>query len=539
MLPLLNASSPTLTGQTAPAGQWMHYAVQGVAGQALQVNLQRASGDPVLFLKPVGDGTIPGALPTPGDFETYADVGSYVQASDIAWVIRPNVSAAHAAPWGSSAAAGFYASVYANGNAAASFNLQVTQSPCPLGCSGRGTCNPASGTCSCSPSYAGLACGSTLITFGTGSGSSQVTLWADQWVYFAVNIAAGAGSSWDLANGNDPAGIPRLQVRLQHTGNAPVFVAKLNAAPTLSQSPGFDWPVPSGTFTGSAQEVQALQINSTDVTWDLGVAAGDTVYFGLLNYGGRGHTAASSTVTLTTSLTTLGDNSLLGLNPSFMSIVLGIVLSTFLCVTLTLCRRYGVRWLVSRRHNMLWGELPPGMVMGPDGLMLAPRQRPQPPRGLDAAAIAALPESVYSPNANGAGDGDASKEDATCSVCLAEYESGDRLRTLSLCGHVFHRQCIDEWLASHQTCPLCRVSLAPPRSSSGGGQTNADGTAGPERPAETEMAVISSSATEAAAPPASRMTSSGGIGSESRRIPRDVGRPSDGRPLVSRPEDSV
>jgi Ring finger domain len=41
-----------------------------------------------------------------------------------------------------------------------------------------------------------------------------------------------------------------------------------------------------------------------------------------------------------------------------------------------------------------------------------------------------------------------------CTVCLAEYEDGDTLRTLP-CGHFFHAaKCIDRWLLSHSSCPM-------------------------------------------------------------------------------------
>ncbi|WOL04105.1 hypothetical protein Cni_G12826 [Canna indica] len=48
-----------------------------------------------------------------------------------------------------------------------------------------------------------------------------------------------------------------------------------------------------------------------------------------------------------------------------------------------------------------------------------------------------------------------------CSVCLGDYESDDRLQKIPPCGHTFHVDCIDHWLASNTTCPLCRVSLLP------------------------------------------------------------------------------
>lgn len=52
---------------------------------------------------------------------------------------------------------------------------------------------------------------------------------------------------------------------------------------------------------------------------------------------------------------------------------------------------------------------------------------------------------------------------ADCSVCLAEFTGGDVVRLLTVCCHAFHPVCIDLWMASHTTCPLCRTDLeAPP-----------------------------------------------------------------------------
>ncbi|GMI73897.1 TOXICOS EN LEVADURA 4 [Hibiscus trionum] len=46
-----------------------------------------------------------------------------------------------------------------------------------------------------------------------------------------------------------------------------------------------------------------------------------------------------------------------------------------------------------------------------------------------------------------------------CAVCLSKFEPEDQLRLLPLCCHAFHAQCIDTWLSSNQTCPLCRSPL--------------------------------------------------------------------------------
>ncbi|KAK7270848.1 hypothetical protein RJT34_26315 [Clitoria ternatea] len=50
-------------------------------------------------------------------------------------------------------------------------------------------------------------------------------------------------------------------------------------------------------------------------------------------------------------------------------------------------------------------------------------------------------------------------ETLECAVCLTDFNDKDTLRLLPKCNHVFHPQCIDSWLASHVTCPVCRANL--------------------------------------------------------------------------------
>lgn len=49
--------------------------------------------------------------------------------------------------------------------------------------------------------------------------------------------------------------------------------------------------------------------------------------------------------------------------------------------------------------------------------------------------------------------------DGRCSVCLGEYQAEDKLQQIPSCEHTFHMDCIDLWLTTHTTCPLCRHSL--------------------------------------------------------------------------------
>ncbi|KAF9587129.1 hypothetical protein IFM89_039646 [Coptis chinensis] len=62
--------------------------------------------------------------------------------------------------------------------------------------------------------------------------------------------------------------------------------------------------------------------------------------------------------------------------------------------------------------------------------------------------------------------------DTQCSVCLADYQAEDRLQQIPVCGHTFHMDCIDHWLATHTTCPLCRLSLLPAAKSDNGPSHN-------------------------------------------------------------------
>ncbi|GFP91036.1 E3 ubiquitin-protein ligase atl4 [Phtheirospermum japonicum] len=48
-----------------------------------------------------------------------------------------------------------------------------------------------------------------------------------------------------------------------------------------------------------------------------------------------------------------------------------------------------------------------------------------------------------------------------CAVCLSRFEPHDQLRLLPLCCHAFHAACIDTWIVSNQTCPLCRSTVLP------------------------------------------------------------------------------
>jgi len=52
-------------------------------------------------------------------------------------------------------------------------------------------------------------------------------------------------------------------------------------------------------------------------------------------------------------------------------------------------------------------------------------------------------------------------EKPECSICLETYKAGEIIfwAKNKNCKHLFHRECIAEWLLKHEECPLCRNNL--------------------------------------------------------------------------------
>ena len=77
--------------------------------------------------------------------------------------------------------------------------------------------------------------------------------------------------------------------------------------------------------------------------------------------------------------------------------------------------------------------------------------------GLNREDFKAFPIIVYSEFK----DLKMGKAEIECAVCLNEFKEQDNLRLLPKCDHGFHMDCIDSWLACHETCPVCRAKQKP------------------------------------------------------------------------------
>lgn len=80
------------------------------------------------------------------------------------------------------------------------------------------------------------------------------------------------------------------------------------------------------------------------------------------------------------------------------------------------------------------------------------------PRGLSQEILESFPTFGYAE----VKDKKIGKGALECAVCLNEFEDDDTCRLIPKCDHVFHPECIDAWLESHVTCPVCRANLTEP-----------------------------------------------------------------------------
>jgi hypothetical protein len=83
----------------------------------------------------------------------------------------------------------------------------------------------------------------------------------------------------------------------------------------------------------------------------------------------------------------------------------------------------------------------------------------------------------------------------TCSICIDDFEAGERIRLLPKCRHAFHTDCIMPWLTERQgCCPLCKTAVLD------GDEEDSDTAVASDTAIANDMAVASDTAVASEAP---------------------------------------
>lgn len=79
-------------------------------------------------------------------------------------------------------------------------------------------------------------------------------------------------------------------------------------------------------------------------------------------------------------------------------------------------------------------------------------------RAADPSQVQSLNSIVYSLETFRSYTGSDNLDDASCVICLCDYESDEVVRFLP-CKHHFHRDCVDVWLRLDKACCLCKQDI--------------------------------------------------------------------------------
>mmetsp|Transcript_27371 Transcript_27371/g.37752 ORF Transcript_27371/g.37752 Transcript_27371/m.37752 type:complete len:617 (+) Transcript_27371:3-1853(+) len=398
---------------------------------ALLVELRRYSGDPVLFVKPKYQGYVPGGVPTISDFEQFADVEGFRSRLNYHFRLLLNVEPGV-----------YYVAVFNNDaylKDTSSYNIQALIPPlyptgiqiCPNNCSWpQGSCwqteiRTQENMCACESGFAGYTCEGPLVPLRLGT-TYQGELSPGRWMFFQFSLTSKKPEDTSVKKG--------LSVSLYKIGGFPDLVIKKSSYPRLMES---DFKFKTGKEYESESHFRIKSSELSPGEYFVGIYNTDYDVHSLCEF--RLHIVFT-------------DEDSFMFNPT-MSIVLGVLCTMFLCLMLSLCKKVVYRnlRLHSQRHlQTTSGAVDPNLP----GVRSVWGNAENP--GLDLELVTSFPTFVWD-------EGKLEKDDPQCSVCLGDYESSDSelLRRLPACMHAFHQPCIDRWLLSHTTCPLCRLDLSP------------------------------------------------------------------------------
>uniref|UniRef100_A0A061S256 E3 ubiquitin-protein ligase RLIM n=1 Tax=Tetraselmis sp. GSL018 TaxID=582737 RepID=A0A061S256_9CHLO len=445
---LLQSGEPAAASQ-APA-RWRYFALEVPENTAqLLVELNRTRGDPVLFVKHRDEGFSRGGLPNVQDYDLHADQDSFRSRVNLHYVsvVDPMPGVYYVGVYNNH----IYISEQAEYRVVASWGGGL-EALCPADCGGdlgRGKCGatvepPA---CACSEGWAGRFCEGEVTPISIGS-SARKELGPAQWAFYRLELSHRNAGDW--ADG--------MIVEISTNGGHLVLIMKRGSYPTMLDND----QIFTSTNTGSA--MKQFRIARADLT--------DGEYiFGIFNMDYYTHEVMPFEFKLRGS----GTSTMLPFTP-YLSIVLGVTVSLFLCLLMSICKR------LAQRHGLFGYRAPGNQAIN----FLHAGMRQEAPIGVDRHVVESFPSYPYEiPDEERGKEPDDDTErnssgDPSCAICLCAYEEGETMRRLP-CNHEFHMKCIDQWLTQHTTCPMCRVSLvseSAPSNAQPGGQSQArDGDA--------------------------------------------------------------
>ncbi|KAK9940821.1 hypothetical protein M0R45_017462 [Rubus argutus] len=170
------------------------------------------------------------------------------------------------------------------------------------------------------------------------------------------------------------------------------------------------------------------------------------------------------------------------------NVMLAALVSLLLVILFVLLLHVYAKWFLAQAHHRRRGSMAVSRrVLGPNRFQhfhtftfdpTTNNLSSNAPKGLDPSTISTIPLFVYK------SDEEDFHKHPECVICLSPFEDDDVGRNLPKCGHCFHVECIDMWLHSHMSCPICRAPVVVPvqsdqakaETSSVVGEESAEGT---------------------------------------------------------------
>ncbi|KAG6428155.1 hypothetical protein SASPL_112404 [Salvia splendens] len=136
-------------------------------------------------------------------------------------------------------------------------------------------------------------------------------------------------------------------------------------------------------------------------------------------------------------------------------IMLSAIVVLFAVVVFMVALHLYARWYLVRLRRRQIERRRQRRGARPHVVLYADSVLPGADRGLELAVLNSLPVFLHH-HQPAAAEKEQEVAPPECAVCLSEFEEKEIVRLLPKCNHSFHIECIDMWLRSHSTCPLCR-----------------------------------------------------------------------------------